>query len=62
MRWDMIGAMALLLIVVFVVGRIWYSLVETVLGGLKRLLGRKQPPDVWHSFAPEDDQREDFKS
>lgn len=54
-----IGAFLVVLLLVFVVGNLWFHLVEGVLKWLKGLFrGRKEPP-AWHPLPPE---QEDDKS
>lgn len=48
-----IGAFLVVLLLVFVVGNLWFHLVEGVLKWLKGLCrGRKEPP-AWHPLPPE---------
>ena len=58
MPWGEIGAVLTVLIVVFIVGRVWFRVVEGVLGGIKGIFGRKEP-EVWHTLPPEEDAKED---
>lgn len=53
MPWGQIGAVLLVLVVVFVVGHLWFHIVEGVLGGLKRLFCRKKEPPTWHTLPPD---------
>ena len=47
------GALLLALAAVFVVGRLWFALVETVKDALaRRLFKRKEEP--WHPLPPEE--------
>ena len=47
-----LGALLLALVVLFVVGCLWYALVETVKDALaRRLFPRKEKP--WHPLPPE---------
>ncbi len=48
MPWGEIGAVLIVLVVVFIAGRVWFHLVEGALGGLKRLFSRKKEPPPWH--------------
>ena len=53
-----IGAVSLALVGIFLLGRLWFHLVEAVLGRIRDMfLGHKEPPP-WHSLPPEED-RED---
>lgn len=49
------GAVLTVVVVVFVVGHLWFHIVEGVLGGVKRLFSRKKGPPAWHTFPPDDD-------
>lgn len=54
-----IGAFLVVLLLVFVVGNLWFHLVEGVLERIKGLFrGRKEPP-AWHPLPPK---QEDDKS
>ena len=47
------GALLLALVVIFVVGRLWFALVETVKDALaRRFFPRKEEP--WHPLPPEE--------
>ena len=45
--------MLAVLVLLSTLGHMWFSIVEGVLGSLKRLLGR-QRPIVWHTLPPEE--------
>ena len=48
------GAFLLVLVVVFIVGRLWFALVETVKDAvLRRFLPGKEQP--WHPLPPEEE-------
>lgn len=51
-----LGAFALVLVVVFLFGQLWFHLVEAILGRLRRLLSRRREPPAWHPLPPEEDQ------
>lgn len=53
MPWGEIGAVLIVLVVVFVVGNLWFHIVEKGLSGLKRLFFRKEKPAAWHPLPPE---------
>ena len=55
MSWGQIGAVLIALVVVFIVGHLWFHIVEGVLGGLKRLFSRKKEPPAWHTLPPDQD-------
>lgn len=48
-----IGGFFLLLVVIFVVGNVWFHLVEWVLGRIKGLFSRNRQPPAWHPLPPE---------
>lgn len=53
MPWGQIGAVLVVLLVIFVAGRLWFYMVEGMLGGLKRLFSRKKEPPAWHTLPAE---------
>ena len=55
MPWGQIGAVLIALVIVFIVGHLWFHIVEGVLGGLKRLFSRKKEPPAWHTLPPDQD-------
>ena len=53
-----LGALLLVLVVLFVVGRLWYALVESVKDALvRRLFPRNEEP--WHPLPPEEKESRD---
>ena len=54
-----VGGILLLLVIVFVIGNLWFHAVESVLGRIKRFLSWNKEPPVWHTFPtePEDKQK-----
>ena len=53
-----LGALLLVLVVLFVVGRLWYALVESVKDALvRRLFPRNEEP--WHPSPPEEKESRD---
>ena len=44
------------LAVIFVLGRVWFHLVEGILAGIRSLLNRHREPPVWHTFAETDEE------
>lgn len=44
------GAVLIVLVATFVIGRIWFHLVEGALGILKRLFRLKKEPAAWHTL------------
>ena len=47
-----IGAFLLVLVAVFILGNLWFHLVEAILGRIKKRLVRRSPP-TWHTFPTE---------
>ena len=58
MPWGEIGAVLVVLFLVFIAGRVWFHLVEGALGGLKRLFSRKKEPPPWHPLPAEQKKEE----
>lgn len=54
-----LGAWLLVLVAVFVVGQLWFGLVESVLGRVKRLLAGRREPPAWHPLPPEEQEPQD---
>lgn len=54
-----LGAWLLLLVVVFVLGNLWFHVVEGALGRLKRLFTRRKEPPRWHSLPTEEKEHSD---
>ena len=53
MSLGMIGAFVLVLVLVFIVGNLWFHFVEAILAWIRRLLSRRDPP-AWHPLPRED--------
>ena len=51
-----LGVFALVLIVVFLFGQLWFHLVEAILSRIKRLFSSRREPPAWHPLPPEEDQ------
>ena len=58
MPWGEIGAVLVVLVIVFVGGNLWFHIVEAVLDGLKRLFFRKKEPPAWHTLTSEQEKEE----
>ena len=58
MPWGEIGAVLLVLVAVFIVGRLWFSIVEGVLGGVRRLFSRNKEPCAWHPLPSKQEKEE----
>lgn len=59
MSLEHIGAMILVLVVVFIVGNVWFHLVEALLSRIKSLLFRHKEPPAWHPLPPEQEEHDD---
>lgn len=53
-----IGAFLLVLVVVFIVGNVWFHLVESLLDRIKSLFTRHREPPAWHPLPPEPEDRD----
>ena len=53
-----IGAVLLVLLVIGIVGNLWFHFVESVVERIKGLFHRKKEPPAWQPLPPEED-RED---
>lgn len=53
-----LGAFLLVLVLVFLVGRLWFHLVEFLLDQIKRLLSGKREPHAWHPLPEEPEEQE----
>ncbi len=52
------GVFLLVLVAVFIWGNLWFHLVESILGFVRRILTHHKKPTVWHAF-PENEETED---
>ena len=50
------GAFLLVLLAVFIVGRLWFALVETVRDAIARRLTHKEP-EAWHPLPPDGEEK-----
>lgn len=48
-----IGAYLLLLVVVFILGNLWFHFIEAILQRIKKLFTRHQKPPAWHPLPPD---------
>lgn len=53
MPWGEIGAVLAVLVVIWIIGKIWFSIVEGALGGIRHLLFCKRQPPAWHPLPKE---------
>lgn len=54
-----IGAFLLVLVIVFVLGQIWFHLVESVLERIRRRFFRSKEPPDWHPLPEDNDEKKD---
>lgn len=59
MPWKEIGGILLLLVVLVIVGNLWFHLVESLLGRIRRLFTRRREPPAWHPLPPEQEEDRD---
>lgn len=59
MSLEHIGALILVLVVVFIVGNVWFHLVEALLSRIKSLFARHKEPPAWHPLPPEQEEHDD---
>ena len=59
MPFGQIGAFLLILVVVFLVGNIWFHLVESLLDRIRSLFTRHKEPPAWHPLPPEQEDKQD---
>lgn len=50
-----IGAFCLVLVVIFIVGNLWFHFVESILDRIRRLFTRRREPPAWHPLPPEEE-------
>lgn len=53
------GAVLLALVVIFVVGQLWFHLVEGVLKRIKSLFTSRKDPPAWHPLQQENEDTSD---
>ena len=53
------GAWLIVLIVVFVFGNIWFHLVESILGRIKRFFMGQEDSGAWHPLPSEQEEKQD---
>ena len=56
---EEIGAILLFLVVVFILGNLWFQFIEAILKRIKRLFTRHKEPPVWHTLPTDE---EDIKN
>lgn len=53
-----LGALLLLLVVVFALGNLWFHMVEGGLGRIKGLFLRRKEPPAWHPLLQEEENQD----
>ena len=51
-----LGAFLLALVVIFIVGNLWFHFVEAILDRIRKLFRGRQEPPAWHLFPPVDEE------
>ena len=59
MPWKEIGGILLLLVVLVIVGNLWFHFVESLLGRIRRLFTRRREPPAWHPLPPDEREEND---
>lgn len=54
-----IAAFLLVLVVIFIVGNLWFHFVESLLDRIRGLLNRRKDPPVWHPLPQEPEEPHD---
>lgn len=54
-----VGAFLLVLIVVFVIGNLWFHFVESLLERIKHLLTSRRDPPAWHPLPSDEEKSRD---
>ena len=54
-----IGTIVLVLLVIVILGNLWFHFVEAILERIRRLFHRKKESPAWHPLPPEQEDRED---
>ena len=52
-----IGALLLLLVVVFIFSNLWFYFIEAILRRIKKQFTRHKNPPVWHTLHSDDEDR-----
>ncbi len=55
--WIKFGVWILILIIIFIFGRVWFHMVEWLLSKIKALFSRCVKPPVWHTFEEKDEEK-----
>lgn len=59
---EEIGVILLVLVVVFVLGQLWFHLVESVLNRIKGIFSRHKEPPAWHPLPKEQEDTDEMGS
>ena len=54
---EEIGAILLFLVVVFLLGNLWFHFIETILRRIKKLFTRRQKSPAWHALSHDEEDR-----
>ena len=58
MPWGKIGAVFVVLLVVFLFGRLWFALIEGILGRLRKIFSCCRKQETWHTLSEEESKTE----
>ncbi len=61
MPFGEIGAILLFLLVVVILGNLWFHFIETILRRIKKLFTRRQKPPAWHTLITDEEDRNGYK-
>lgn len=53
-----IGAISIFFLVIFIFGRIWFHMTESLLGKIKVLFSQPKEKPAWHTLPEEKDEKE----
>ena len=53
---EKIGAFLLVLVVVFILGNLWFHFIEGILKWVKKLFIRHKQTPTWHTLLPDEDE------
>lgn len=59
MPWGQIGAVLVVLVIVFAVGNLWFHFVEAILKQLKKWFFRSKKPTAWHTLPSDSEPEEE---
>ncbi|MBS5139862.1 hypothetical protein [Anaerotignum lactatifermentans] len=54
-----IGGIFVFLLVIVILGNIWFHFIESILQKIKKIIHRHEKPPVWHPLPKEDTQQDE---